>query len=178
MSEPVVSLSGSESLQLFRRGGAVISDDGVYRYRLWRVLDDSSTRTMTFVMLNPSTADTERNDPTIRRCIGFARREGCNRLDVVNLYAYRATNPAVLLQAAEDGLDVVGPDNEAHWADVLPGAAVVVVAWGSYARLLPGTLPSPLRYRPEVMCLGRTKHGRMPRHPLYVRGDQPLERWP
>lgn len=81
---------GTEQLR-----GAVISDDGRYRYRLWRTWAPELPR-MAWIMLNPSTADAEVDDPTIRRCVGFAKREGCGGIEVVNLYAYRSTDPSVL----------------------------------------------------------------------------------
>src|SRR5437588_2477108 len=88
------------------RGSAVFSPDGRYRYLLTRRLG-RSRRVATFIMLNPSTADAINNDPTIRKCVGFARRWGCGLLQVVNLFALRATEPRVLRAAA----DPVGPEN-------------------------------------------------------------------
>ena len=77
--------------------GAVISDCGNYRYLLTREISEplfSRGPACCFVMLNPSTADAQQDDPTGRRCMGFARREGCVGLSVVNLYGLRATKPA------------------------------------------------------------------------------------
>lgn len=82
---------------------AAISPDGAYRYSLhreWRRSEDQP-RWVTFVMLNPSTADAVQDDPTIRRCIAFARALGGTGLAVANLYAFRATSPADLWAAAE-----------------------------------------------------------------------------
>ena len=72
--------------------GAVISDCKRYRYRLWRIWNGSQSR-LVFVMLNPSTADGEQDDPTIRKCVGFAERLGYGGIEVVNLFAWRATDP-------------------------------------------------------------------------------------
>jgi hypothetical protein len=91
---------------LFGDRGATLSDCGRYRYRLWRRWADGPT--VLFVMLNPSTADADVDDPTIRRCIGFARSWGAGALEVVNLYAWRATQPAELKAA-------VGPVGEYPW---------------------------------------------------------------
>lgn len=155
-----------------RASGAWISDDGLYRYRLWRTWAEE-LRPMVFVMLNPSTADATTDDPTIRRCIGFAKREGCGGIQVVNLYALRATKPLHLL----DHPDPEGPENSMAWAEVLYDGAVPVAAWGANA-LLPGLPESEAltSSSPAWYCLGTTKDG-APRHPLYVPADQPLERW-
>lgn len=157
---------------------AVISDCGTYRYTLTREWerDDKTSRFLgcVFVMLNPSTADAEVDDPTIRRCIGFANREGYNHLTVVNLFAFRATNPKDLpadMRVAE------GPENYRHVHAAVERAGLVICAWGA-------GMPGNQRHRlhPEmyregpVWCLGKTKGGH-PRHPLYVRADQPLERF-
>jgi hypothetical protein len=80
-------------------------------------------------MLNPSTADASQDDPTIRRCIGFARQWGCGRLVVLNLFAFRATDPADLKRAA----DPVGPENRAWFDRTLVDDLVggpVVCGWG------------------------------------------------
>lgn len=142
-------------------GGATFSRDRRYRYRLWRRWDRSRP-VVAFVMLNPSTADARRDDPTIRRCIGFARAWGFGGVDVVNLFAYRATDPRDLLRVA----DPVGPRNWRHIQRAVLGAALVVAAWGAHpsaARRVPISLP-------RARCLGLTRTGQ-PRHPLYLRRD-------
>jgi len=142
-------------------GGATFSRDRRYRYRLWRRWDRSRPA-VAFVMLNPSTADARRDDPTIRRCIGFARAWGFGGVDVVNLFAYRATDPRELLRVA----DPVGPRNSRHIQRAGLGAALVVIAWGAHpsaARRAPISLP-------RARCLGLTRTGQ-PRHPLYLRRD-------
>lgn len=153
---------------------AVISDDGVYRYSLTRRWGDGPSAV--FIMLNPSTADATQDDPTIRRCIGFAKREGCASLTVVNLFAYRATDPRALLDAE----DPQGPDNSRHITRALLNADLRIAAWGAFQ----WTHRERLR-RPYVedwaggkplLCLGTTSAG-APRHPLYVKGDQPLVEW-
>lgn len=157
------------------RRHARISTCGQYRYALWREwrtpLDPS--RWVTFVMLNPSTADATIDDPTIRRCVGFARALGGTGLAVANLYAYRATKPADLWHAA----DPVGPENADTLAMFLDTSArhgfPVIAAWGSNAK--PDRVQSVLSLpgAERLTTLGTTKQG-APRHPLYVRGDQPL----
>ena len=149
--------------------GAVISDCGLYRYRLERRWGIGPA--MGFVMLNPSTADANLDDPTIRRCIGFAKREGCDALMVVNLFAFRATDPKNL---PADQTDAIGPFNLAHIqvaVDVIKGP--LVAAWGAHkvANKIAGVITHHFGHR--LMCLGKTKDG-CPRHPLYVKADAPL----
>lgn len=158
--------------------GAEISEDGCYRYRLWRAWGPGPR--LLWIMLNPSTADGEADDPTIRRCCGFARREGLHGIEVVNLYAWRATDPKALVAAREAGEDVIGPRNFAAWDEALGAAqGPIVAAWGasiprgSTVRL---DLAMALRHRQiEPVCLGRTLRGGHPRHPLYVRSSTAFE---
>ncbi len=149
----------------------MISYDGVYRYRLWRRWARGPA--LVFMMLNPSTADAEQDDPTIRRCAGFARREGAAALEVVNLYALRSSDPRELVGHP----DPEGPDNLETVTAVMSEALDVVVAWGGSApRVTPSGIRSLLDHR-DLWCLGTTAGGD-PRHPLYVRADTPLRRWP
>lgn len=148
---------------------AVISGDERYRYLLTRRCGPR-LRPVVFVMLNPSTADARVDDPTIRRCVGFARTWGYDVMCVVNLYALRATDPRDLRKAE----DPVGPDNDRYLAHarriVNVFGGIVVAAWGGFAptdRVAAGV--AALGDVP-LHCLGVTKYGQ-PRHPLYVRGD-------
>ena len=135
-----------------------------------------------FVMLNPSTADRWADDPTIRRCLGFASREGWAGFKVVNLYAARATDPAGLVGLA----DPVGPENYKVLVDHIRGAGEmpVVAAWGATEPKVNHHVREVFRRlvaqftmdTPRWWCLGVTTTG-APRHPLYVRKDQPLVRW-
>jgi hypothetical protein len=113
--------------------GAILSADGAHRYRLWRSWGPGHR--LGFIMLNPSTADATEDDPTIRKCRGFAERLGYKGIDVVNLFSYRATKPADLKAAGwPDG----GAENIRHIAAVMYEASVrgepVVCAWGAHAR--------------------------------------------
>lgn len=155
-------------------GTAVFSRDGIYRYALTR-LWSSSPRRATFIMLNPSTADGRRDDPTIRRCINFAKREGAGGLTVVNLYAYRATSPNDLWLTN----DPIGPENDRVLADVLCTAGdLVIAAWGSHARAERverlGSIAAACDI--QLMALGQTKSGQ-PRHPLYLPSAAQLTPW-
>ena len=145
-----------------------------YRYRLTRAWDPGSP-VVAFVMLNPSTADADHLDPTVRRCVGFARDWGFGALEVVNLFAFRATAPADLVRAPEP----VGVGNDRAIVDAVRRADRVVVAWGTRGTHLGrGVAVSALlgscRVRP--VALGTTRDGH-PRHPLYVRGDTASEPW-
>lgn len=155
---------------------ARISECGRFRYSLTRHWSDGDA--LVFVMLNPSTADATLDDPTIRRCVGFAKREGFAGIHVANLYAFRATDPKDLLTCG----DAVGPMNDAHLSLLLTEQVQrgnpVVAAWGSWPDRDPDRVANVLDLgggRVDWRCLGHTKGG-APRHPLYVRGDQPLVR--
>lgn len=147
---------------------AHISDDGLYRYYLFRCWEYNDKACL-FVMLNPSTADADQDDPTIRRCVDFAQRWGCGSLTVLNLFAYRATHPADLLQAD----DPVGPENE-HWLQTfVPFADYIVCAWGvtggyrDQDRTVMRVLDKCRTSGTPTTCLMETKDG-YPAHPLYL----------
>jgi hypothetical protein len=116
-----------------------------------------------FVLLNPSVADERKNDPTITRCVGFARSWGGSRLDVVNLYAWCATDPDDLRQA----IDPVGPGNDATIKLVVAGADLVMCAWGS--QCWDPTRIAAVRAiaGPEARALKINADG-SPGHPLYI----------
>lgn len=159
------------------QSGATISDCGLYRYHLWRVWDDELP-TLVFVMLNPSLADEQSDDPTIRRCIGFAKRDGFGGISVKNLFALRATDPKRLLHA----VNPFGPDNESHLLACrnLCTSSRVVAAWGK----IPGDETMRMRAnlsiyivrKLEPYCLGKNKDG-SPKHPLYLANDTPIVTW-
>lgn len=156
---------------------AAISKCGQYRYMLTRdIVDLAATRgPAVFIMLNPSTADASKDDPTIRRCIGFARSWGCTGIVVVNLYALRSTDPANLWTHP----DPVGPANDAWLVDVVLDASEVVCAWGSNAKRERVAEVAAILRRAgaKLKCLGVTKFGSAPRHPLYVPAAQELIDW-
>lgn len=175
--------------------GAVISACGSYRYSLWRewrggsrklwdmwtnddgtpALDGAGQqlgepRPCVFVMLNPSTADADQDDPTIRRCVNSAKGWGFDRLEVVNLFAWRSTDPRAVLAMTGGKTDPVGPDNRAYVHRAVERARLVVCAWGTQGGHIGqdetmlgwleehGALPHALRI---------TKDG-FPAHPLYL----------
>lgn len=149
-----------------------------YRYRLTRAFGSllEGQKRILWVMLNPSTADHETDDATIRRCIGFSKKLGGSSLVVVNLFGYRATDPDELLKVE----DPVGPENVRVILDAANGCDTVIAAWGA----LPNKLWAKARTSIEIVksfdvlrCLGKTKAG-APRHPLYLPAKQELEPWP
>jgi hypothetical protein len=158
---------------------AVFSACGSYRYSLTRSWQSGARNAAIFIMLNPSTADSERDDPTIRRCIGIARSLGCVGVHVVNLFAFRATDPRDMKAAR----DPVGPDNLVYVQQAIayrhehsrlrPGP--VICAWGTHGgHLGQDEIVMDALATCSPSCLGVTKHG-FPRHPLYVRRDVILQ---
>lgn len=145
------------------RGSAVIDPTGRYRYSLVRAWDDGLPRAC-FCLLNPSTADARRDDPTLRRCAGFARAWGFGSIEVVNAFAFRATDPRALRAAA----DPVGPGNDRAILRAARRASIVVVGWGN-AGALEGRSDAVRRLLSgfDARTLGLTKQEE-PRHPLYV----------
>lgn len=146
------------------RGGAKIDATRLYRYSLWREWASDAPR-IGFVMLNPSTADATVDDATIRRCISFARSWGFGSLEVVNLFAYRVTNPSLLRRV----VDPIGPENDYYLLQAGQQSKIMLVGWGNW-----GTLQNrnreviSLLAQCPLYCLGITQVGH-PRHPLYVR---------
>lgn len=152
---------------------AYISDDGLYRYNLVRDKGDTNSQAVLFIMLNPSVADHQIDDSTIRRCLGFADRLACDYMEVVNLFAFRATDPKDM-KAAEDP---VGPDNDAVIREALEEADVVICAWGAHGSYQgrDKVVLDIVREMGHVPCsLGELTKGGQPRHPLYLKGDTPL----
>lgn len=152
-----------------QRGTAVLSPCGRYRYRLTRPAAESGSRVL-FVMLNPSTADAVENDLTITKCTGFARRWGHGALEVVNLYAFRSTDPTALLSTP----DVVGEGNDAHIVAAARRAGRIVAAWGDHGAGVRGEYVARLlAEHGDVWCLGTTKGGH-PKHPSRIAYATPL----
>jgi hypothetical protein len=168
--------------------GAIISPCGFYRYHLWRRVGgqrpgahgqtlmpgDGASGRCVFVMLNPSTADADRDDPTIRRCSVYARRWGFEWLDVLNIFAYRSTDPSVLPKVPAP----IGPENDRYLITVGRNA-LVVCAWGK-----PGALYGRGR---EVAAMLRDRGVKphylklngdgSPAHPLYLKSDLVPTEW-
>ena len=124
-----------------------------------------------FVGLNPSTADESADDPTIRRCVRFARDWGFDGLFMVNLFAYRATQPADMLSVD----DAVGPENDEWLVRIGAEAGLVVAAWGNHGAHQSRD-KAVRRMFPNINHLGLTAIGQ-PRHPLYLRSDELPTLW-
>lgn len=153
---------------------AVLSDCGLYRYLLRRVWD--RTKPIALVcMLNPSTADAYVDDATIRSLIRLFTALGYGGFEVVNLYAWRATDPKELAKAA----DPVGPRNDAILEAAIGRCDVIVCAWGAHS-MAAGRAQRVYEIassrRPAVFCFGTTKAGH-PKHPLYIKTGTTLEVW-
>jgi hypothetical protein len=149
---------------------ATLSPCGTYRYTLERHWGDANNLAL-FVMLNPSTATADQDDPTIRRCQSFARSWGYGGLVVANLFALRATNPKELYSHA----DPVGPENDATLRDLMDSWFInlVVCAWGNHGEFQNrgDAVVTLIRGRGRIPCaLGLTKRNQ-PKHPLYIKGD-------
>jgi hypothetical protein len=166
-------LFGSEPAKMLK--GADLSPCGIYRYSLYRRWgSDGYLPPVLFVMLNPSTADADIDDPTIRRCVGFAKSWGYLGIEVVNLFGLRATHPAELYAHT----DPVGPGNDDAVRAAAWRAGLIVAGWGAHgsrhrgrvARVL-SILGAPMR---PVHAIGHTGAMGEPKHPLYLRADA----WP
>lgn len=152
---------------------AMFSRGKRYRYLLRRRLSKGN-RVLLIIGLNPSTADGTKDDATVRRCVGFAKRMDYNTLTVVNLFALRSTDPRNLRHRK----DPIGPLNDAWILRVTRKAHKIVLAWGAGADWAPersNQLLSLLAHH-DLYCFGTTKSG-APRHPLYLQSDTPLQRY-
>jgi hypothetical protein len=159
--------------------GALFSPCARYRYHLWRSWGDIGHRCV-FVGLNPSTADATKDDPTVRKCVGFAKRWGFGALDLVNLFALRSTSPKGLYEL---GLDPVGLENDETLERVFKNAHRIVWAWGQHNARVRKLVSTRLgawcavQERCEVGTLGRAKDG-SPRHPLMLAYTSKFESTP
>ena len=157
---------------------AIVSSCGLYRYRLEREISLFGP-TVAMIMVNPSTADAFADDPTVRRIIGFGKRLGWSRVIVGNVFAYRAANSGDLSLVD----DPVGPENAIHLSAIMHEAEIIVVAWGTLAKL-PNALRKEWRIflalaeseGLELLCFGTAMDGH-PRHPLMLSYDEPLIQW-
>ena len=122
-------------------------------------------------MLNPSIGNQDQPDPTLRKCISYAKKWGYDGIKVANLFAYISTDPKRLREVD----DPIGPDNDRHILEMMKDSEQVIVAWGA-------GIPKPhgiqriqevlyLLREQDSYCLERTVDGRYPRHPLFLRGD-------
>lgn len=149
--------------------GAKFSPCRKYRYSLWREWDETKS-TCVFIGLNPSTANESEDDPTIRRCIQFAKDWGCGRLVMVNLFAYRATDPDVMKSSKSP----VGKNNDINLLTECSKAELIIAAWGNHGLFEGrGDAVKTLLKEVELKCLKITVKGQ-PAHPLYQAADAKL----
>lgn len=153
---------------------AFISPCRTYRYWLLRQWNAENGK-VNFIMLNPSTADAEQDDPTIRRCMRFASDWGYGGILVTNLFAFRSSSPKELkIQVYPEG----GAENQECLLKGARESSLVVAAWGAHgawrnrARHVTSELAGV-----GIKCLGLTKDGH-PQHPLYIPADRPLIPFP
>lgn len=160
---------------LFNKSEAIFSPDRKYRYVLRRTWDERLVH-MVFIMLNPSDANEDKDDSTIRRCIGFAKREGFGGIEVVNLFAKVSSIPHPAKGWTPGD---IGPENNEHLLKTISlQIGRIVVAWGANApNWRVDELDELFKLKGiHVYCLGVTKDG-CPRHPLYVRADEQMQGW-
>lgn len=158
---------------------AIFSPCGDYRLRLERVVDMHSPVTAALIGVNPSTANADTDDATIRKDMGFARRHGWGRIIKGNKFAYRATD----VRRLRDIADPIGPGCDDELRQIMSDADVVIACWGPLSKL-----PRHLRARwrdvvqmageadKPLMCFGTAKDGQ-PRHTLMLAYDTPLIAW-
>lgn len=155
---------------------AVFDETRRFRYLLvrdWRGLFPAPM--LTVCMLNPSTADENVDDPTVRRVIGFARRRGYGGVEVVNAFALRSTDPKLLYSDPSP----VGPLNDKYIVTSARRSFQVLVAWGKHGAFLDRAREVAtllLATGKPIVCLGRNKDG-SPCHPLYLPDETPFEAW-
>ena len=145
--------------------GAEISQCGQYRYTLSRIWEKEKG-IATFIGLNPSTADALKDDPTIRRCINYAESWGYGGLFMVNLFAFRATDPKVM----KSSIDPVGPDNDHSLQEVEKISNIMIAAWGVNGNYLNRDRQVKDLISTDLYCLEKSKNGH-PKHPLYLKKD-------
>ena len=168
-----MSTKRNDSMAIIKEisASAIFSDELIYRYYLDRQWDKQKP-TVSFIMLNPSTATEEILDPTVKRCYDFAHRWGYGKMCVCNIFALRATNPKEIYKSK----DPIGDKNDYYLVYSYTHSDTTILAWGEHGnhlgrgknvyRLLAGC---SAKGKP-LYCLKTTKNGQ-PMHPLYIRGD-------
>jgi hypothetical protein len=161
----------------FLDSGATFSDDRRYRYLLWRIWE-SSLPVVSWTLLNPSIADEQVLDPTLKRCMGFSKRWGMGGMYITNLFPLVSTNPMALRTSMND---VAMETNAIHVENACRQSSLTVVGWGSNVEH-PLLRDAPVRlyekvlkvYRPHFLRVGKRGH---PAHPLYLPYDCELQDW-
>ncbi len=151
--------------------GAAFSRCRRYRYLLWRNWGNGDRR-VAFVGLNPSTADEVKNDPTVTRCINFARNWGYDGILMLNAYGLRSTDPRGLLEVE----DPVGPGTDDAIRKACEIVERVVVCWGNHCTPQREARLVRLIGHRTLLSFGCNQRG-TPRHPLYLPRTAPLSPW-
>jgi len=150
---------------------AIISECGFYRYELRKIWQPANGWVF-WVMLNPSTADANHEDPTVRRCMGFAEKWGYGGIVVGNIFAYRATDPNDMFSAE----DPVGPKNDLYLRWLSAQAILTVCAWGNHGTHIGRSEKAKPLLAGNICHLGLTKT-KQPKHPLYLKKDLKPQPW-
>lgn len=155
---------------------ATISTCNLYRYNLTRKWNLEGNNLVSFVGLNPSTADANKDDPTLLRCINFSKSLGFDGLILVNLFAYRATSPTVM----KEHINPVGDENDVYIIDAINRTNKTILCWGNNGThksrdIELYNLIKP--HRESCYCFGKTINNH-PKHPLYLSKDTALESFP
>lgn len=162
--QPTLFQHGTRSASLDRRR--------IYRYELWRQWSDDPRRFVNFVCLNPSTADENADDPTVRKCVKFAQRWGYDALCITNLFAFRVTDFRVAMKAK----DPIGFGNDRHILSVAQDASLVICAWSRHGAFMGrGSIVRRMlaRFDPHYLRLTREQ----PWHSLYLPDNTQPSRW-
>jgi hypothetical protein len=165
MDKIIEDIQTTLAVESIEKAGAIFSSDKKYRYKLWRIWDSKKPK-CSFIMLNPSKADAFILDPTVRRCIDFAKQWGYGSLTVGNIFALKSTNPKELYKSE----DPIGPENDAALSDIVENSDLTITAWGDHGlydkrgeKVLKMLLPE---HWEKMAYLGFTNHNE-PIHPLY-----------
>ncbi|MEL6349084.1 MAG: DUF1643 domain-containing protein, partial [Myxococcota bacterium] len=193
VQQPLTGLGIGERLRWYNdqreipRSGATLTSDGAHRTRLWRVWAQTLEKAIVFVGLNPSTADAHQDDPTIRRMVNFAMREGCGEIQVINLFTLRATEPRDLWAAPKTERLCGAELFQEAIAAACARADTAILCWGA-GQAGRKAHKQALKHAADVMiedlrdhgmtlkCFGLTQDGQ-PKHPLYLSADTPLLDW-
>ena len=159
------------------KGSAIFDVTHRYRYYLTRTWSGPTTshNQVTFIMLNPSQANAEQDDPTIRACSQFAQTWGYSQLNIVNLFAYRSPTPSALKKINNP----IGPENNHYLLEASRCADKIILAWGNWGTLLNRDqivcqLISPYQHKLHYLL---RNHSGQPRHPLYIKRTTLPQRW-
>jgi len=157
----------------YSQKSAVFSGCRQYRYSLfrsWADMFDEYPRQILYILLNPSTADEKQDDPTIRRCVGFAKREGFQSMKLLNIFALRSTDPRTL----KGHPDPVGPANDETLRQAVAKAEKTIIAWGTHGLVNDRHSQVIAMLKDyDLYCFGKTEAG-LPKHPLYLSKDSNL----